>query len=58
MGITEQRFHRAKDLCGGLVTGELRRLEQREDENHRFKQRVADLSRDKDGLPDVLAKEI
>jgi hypothetical protein len=47
-----------KKLYGGLVTGELRRLKQLEEENRRPKQLVADLSLDKHILQDVLSKKL
>ena len=56
MGISEQTFSRWKKVYGGLGVGELRRLEQLEDENRQLKQLVADLRLDQHILQDVLSK--
>jgi putative transposase len=58
MGISEQTFYRWKKLYGGLGPSEVRRLKQLEDENHRLKQMVADLSLDKHMLQDVLSRKL
>jgi len=58
MGISEQTFYRWKTVYGGLGVGELRRLNQLEDENRQLKQLVADLSLNKHILQDVLAKKL
>lgn len=57
MGISEQTFYRWKKVYGGLGVGEQRRLKLLEEENRKLKQLVADLSRDKHILQDVLAKK-
>ncbi len=44
--------------CGGLGVSELRRLRQLEEENHKLKQLVADLSLDKAMLQDVIQKKL
>jgi len=56
MGISEATFYNWKKKYGGLGVSELRRLRQLEDENHRLKQIVADLTLDKQMLQDVLKK--
>jgi putative transposase len=56
MGTPEQTFYRWKKVYGGV--GELKRLEQLEDENRQLKQLVADLSLDKHTLQDVLSKKL
>ena len=57
MGIAESTFFNWKKKFGGLGVAELRRLRQLEDENHRLKRLVADLSLDKEMLQDVLKKK-
>ena len=54
MGISEATFYNWKKKFG--VT-ELRRLRQLEEENHRLKRLVADLSLDKEMLQDVIRKK-
>jgi putative transposase len=56
--ICEQTFYRWKKLYSGLGSSELRRLKQLEEENHRLKQMVADLSLDKHMLQDVLSRKL
>lgn len=58
MGISEATFYNWKKKYGGLGVSELRRLKQLEDENHRLKRMVADLSLDKQMLQDVLQKKL
>jgi putative transposase len=58
MGICEATFYRWKRLYAGLGVLEIRRLKQLEDENHRLKQLVADLTLDKQMLQDVLSKKL
>jgi putative transposase len=57
MGVSEATFYRRKKKFGGMGVAELRRLRQLEEENHKLKQLVADLSLDKKMLQDVLAKK-
>ena len=57
MGISEATFYNWKKKYGGLGVSELRRLKQLEEENHKLKQLVADLSLDKKMLQDVLSKK-
>ncbi len=58
LGISEQTFYNWKKKYGGLGPSELRRLKQLEEENHRLKRMVADLSLDKQMLQDVLSKKL
>ena len=57
LAISEQTFYRWKRHYAGLGVAELRRLKQLEEENHKLKQLVADLSLDKKMLQDVLSKK-
>jgi putative transposase len=56
MGISEATFYNGKKKYGGLGVSELKRMRQLEEENHRLKQIVADLTLDKQMLKDVLKK--
>jgi putative transposase len=58
MGISEPTFYRWKKKFGGLGVAEVRRLKQLEEENHRLKRLVADLTLDKQMLQDVLSKKL
>lgn len=58
LGISEQTFYNWKKKYGGLGPSELRRLKQLEEENHRLKRMVAELSLDKQMLQDVLSKKL
>lgn len=57
MGISEATFYNWKKKIGATGVTELRRLRQLEEENHRLKQLVADLSLDKEMLQDVIRKK-
>ncbi len=57
MGITEQTFYRWKKKYGGMLSSDLRKLKQLEEENRQLKKLVADLSLDKQMLQDVLSKK-
>ena len=57
MGIAEQTFYRWKKKFAGMGVAEVRRLRILEEENHKLKQLVADLSLDKQMLQDVLRKK-
>jgi len=54
MGISEATFYNGKKKFGGMGVTEPRRLRQMEEENHRLKRLVADLSLDKEMLQDVI----
>ena len=56
-GVSEQSIYRWKAKYGGMVVSEARRLRELEDENHRLKKLVADLSLDKQMLEDVVSKK-
>lgn len=58
MGVTEQTFYRWKKQFADLGVAEIRRLKQLEEENHRLKRLVADLTLDKQMLQDVLSKKL
>lgn len=58
MGITQATFYNWKKKYGQLGVSELRKLRQLEEENHRLKKLVADLSLDKQILQDVLQKKL
>jgi putative transposase len=58
MGITDVTFSRWKKLYANLGVSEIRRLKQLEEENHRLKRLVADLTLDKQMLQDVLSKKL
>jgi putative transposase len=57
-GISGNTFYRWKSKCGGLVPSEVRQLKELEEENSRLKKLVADLSLDKQILPDVPRKKL
>lgn len=56
--MSEATFYNWKKKYSGLGVAELRRMRQLEEENHRLKQIVADLSLDKQMLQDVLKKSV
>jgi putative transposase len=58
MGITDVTFYRWRKLYANLGIAEIRRLKQLEEENHRLKRLVADLTLDKQMLQDVLSKKL
>jgi putative transposase len=57
MEISEVTFYRWKKKYAGIGVAELRRLKQLEDENHRLKWLVADLTLNKQMLQDALSKK-
>lgn len=57
MGISEQTFYRWKKKYSGMMSSDVRRLKQLEEENRQLKKLVADLSLDKQMLQDVLSKK-
>ena len=57
-GISEATYYNWRKKYGGLGPSELKRLKQLEEENHRLKKLVADLSLDKAMLQDVVAKKL
>ena len=58
LGISEQTFYRWKAKFAGMGVSELRRLRQLEEENHKLKQLVADLSLDKTMLQEIVRKKL
>lgn len=58
MGISEATFYVWRKKYAGVGPSELRRLRQREEENRRLKQIVADLSLDKAMLQHVIARKL
>ena len=57
-GISQQTYYRWRKKYGGLMPSEMRRLKQLEEENHRLKRLVADLSLDKEMLQEVVRKKL
>ena len=56
-GIHEQTLYRWKAKYNGLQVNEVRRLRHLEDENHRLKQLVAELTLDNRALKGMLEKK-
>jgi putative transposase len=56
MGVSKHTIYAWTAKFGGLDVNEAQRLRQLEDENHRLKKLVADLSLDKDMLKAVILK--
>lgn len=57
-GISEQTYYRWRKRYGGMMTSEMKRLKQLEEENMRLKKLVADLSLDKEMLQEVVRKKL
>ena len=58
MGISEATFYIWRKKCAELGVAELRALRQLTEENARLKRIVADLTLDKQILPEVIKKKI
>jgi putative transposase len=58
MGIAEATFYRWKQLYGGLMPSELKKLRQLEEENGRLRRIVADLTLDKEMLQEVIRRKL
>jgi len=58
MGISEATFYRWKQLYGGLLPSELKKLRQVEEENTRLRKVVADLTLDKEMLQEVIRRKL
>ncbi len=58
MGISQATFFRWKQLYGGLMPSEVRRLRQLEEENTRLRKVVADLTLDKEMLQEVIRRKL
>jgi putative transposase len=56
--ISDATFYNWRKKYSELLPSEMRRLRQLEEENGKLKRIVADLSRDKDMLQDVLSKKL
>jgi putative transposase len=56
--VSQQTYYRRRKKYGGLMTSEVKRLKQLDEENRRLKAMVADLSLDKAMLQDVLSKNV
>ncbi len=56
-GISQETFYRWRRKYGGLEVNDAKRLKQLEDENHKLKKLVADLSLDKEALKDALSRK-
>ena len=57
-GIPEATFYVWRKKYAGLMSSEMKRLRQLEDENARLKRIVADLSLDKEMLQDVIKRKL
>ena len=57
-GISEATFYNWRKKYAGLLSTEMKRLRQLEEENSKLKRIVADLSLDKAMLQDVLSKKL
>lgn len=55
-GVSEQTFYRWKKKYGGMEVGEVRRLQQLEDENRKLKQLLAEEKLDNHALKAALGK--
>jgi putative transposase len=58
MGISEATFYRWKQLYGGLMPSEVKKLRQLEEENARLRKVVADLTLDKEMLQEVIRRKL
>lgn len=56
VGVSKHTLYAWKAKYGGLGVSEVQRLRQLEDENHRLKKLVADLSLDREMLKSVITK--
>lgn len=55
-GISDATYYNWKAKYGGMTASDVKRLKQLEDENHRLKQLVADLTLDNQALKAVVTK--
>ena len=58
MGIAEATFDRWKQLYGGLMPSEVKKLRQLEEENGRLRKVVADLTLYKEMLQEVVRRKL
>jgi len=56
MGVTDQTLYNWKAKFGGMEVSDAKKLREREEENRRLKEMVADLSLDKAALTTVIRK--
>jgi putative transposase len=57
-GISTQAYYRWRSKYSGLMSSEMKRLKQLEEENVRLKRLVANLSLDKEMLQDVFKRKL
>jgi len=57
-GISQATYFNWKKKYSGMMPSEMRRLRELEEENNRLKRIVADLSLDKEMLPDIVRRKI
>ena len=55
-GFSDATYYNWKAKYGGMIVSDVKRLKRLEDENHRLKQIVADLTLDNQALKVVVAK--
>lgn len=58
IGISEATFYRWKQVYGGLMPSEVRKLRQLEEENRRLRKVVADLTLNKEMLQEVVRRKL
>jgi putative transposase len=58
MGIAEATFYRWKQLYGGLMPSEVKKLRELEEENTRLRRVVADLTLDREMLQEVIRRKL
>jgi putative transposase len=58
MGISQATFFRCKQLYGGLMPSEVKKLRQLEEENTRLRKVIADLTLDKEMLQKVIHRKL
>ena len=58
MGISQATFFRWKQVYGGSMPSEVKRLRQLEEENARLRKVVADLTLDKEMLQEVVRRKL
>ena len=57
-GISVATYHNSRNKYGGLMSSNMNRPKQLEDENRRLKRVVADLALDREVLQDVIRRKI
>ncbi len=56
--FSDATYYNLKAKYGGMEASDIKRLREHEEENHRLKQRYADLSLDNLALKDVISKKL